>query len=59
MTAYSRIQQNEFAREKMDIPVLNINEKLVLLILMQFPIQLSSGKSSTTAMEGSTESEQF
>ena len=43
----------------MDILVLNIKERLELLYFDAVSNTISSGKSSTTAMAGSTESEQF
>ena len=59
MTAYSRIQQNEFAREKDGYTSVKHQREVGTSYFDAVSNTISSGKSSTTAMEGSTESEQF
>ena len=44
MTAYSKIQEQEFEEKKMVIQALNIKEKLELHILMQFQTLLAQAK---------------
>ena len=56
---YSRIQQNEFAREKDGYTSVKHQREVGTSYFDAVSNTISSGKSSTTAMEGSTESEQF
>ena len=59
MTAYSKIQQQEFAREKDGYTSVKHQREVGTSYFDAVSNTISSGKSSTTAMEGSTESEQF
>ena len=59
MTAYSRIQQQEFAREKDGYTSVKHQREVGTSYFDAVSNTISSGKSSTTAMDGSTESEQF
>ena len=59
MTAYSRIQQQEFAREKDGYTSVKHQREVGTSYFDAVSNTISSGKSSTTAMKGSTEDEQF
>ena len=59
MSAYSRIQQQEFAREKDGYTSVKHQREVGTSYFDAVSNTISSGKSSTTAMDGSTESEQF
>ena len=59
MAAYSRIQQQEFAREKDGYTSVKHQREVGTSYFDAVSNTISGGKSSTTAMEGSTESEQF
>ena len=59
MAAYSKIQQHEFAREKDGYTSVKHQREVGTSYFDAVSNTISSGKSSTTAMEGSTESEQF
>ena len=59
MTAYSKIQQQEFAREKDGYTSVKHQREVGTSYFDAVSNTISSGKSSTTAMDGSTESEQF
>ncbi|MBM3630666.1 MAG: isocitrate lyase [Alphaproteobacteria bacterium] len=59
MTAYSRIQQLEFAREKDGYTSIKHQREVGTSYFDAVSNTISSGKSSTGAMSGSTESEQF
>ena len=59
MTAYSKIQQNEFAREKDGYTSVKHQREVGTSYFDAVSNTISSGKSSTTAMKDSTESEQF
>ena len=59
MTAYSKIQQQECAREKDGYTSVKHQREVGTSYFDAVSNTISSGKSSTTAMEGSTESEQF
>ena len=59
MTAYSRIQQQEFSREKDGYTSVKHQREVGTSYFDAVSNTISGGKSSTTAMEGSTESEQF
>jgi len=59
MTAYSIIQQQEFAREKDGYTSVKHQREVGTSYFDAVSNTISSGKSSTTAMDGSTESEQF
>ena len=59
MTAYSKIQEQEFAREKDGYTSVKHQREVGTSYFDAVSNTISSGKSSTTAMEGSTESEQF
>jgi len=59
MTAYSKIQQQEFAREKDGYTSAKHQREVGTSYFDAVSNTISSGESSTTAMEGSTESEQF
>ena len=59
MTAYSKIQQHEFARDKDGYTSVKHQREVGTSYFDAVSNTISSGKSSTTAMEGSTESEQF
>ena len=59
MTAYSRIQQQEFAREKDGYTSVKHQREVGTSYFDAVSNTISSGQSSTTAMAGSTESEQF
>ena len=59
MTAYSKIQQQEFSREKDGYTSVKHQREVGTSYFDAVSNTISSGKSSTTAMKGSTESEQF
>ena len=59
MTAYSKIQELEFAREKDGYTSVKHQREVGTSYFDAVSNTISSGKSSTTAMAGSTESEQF
>ena len=59
MAAYSRIQEQEFAREKDGYTSVKHQREVGTSYFDSVSNTISSGQSSTTAMEGSTESEQF
>ena len=59
MTAYSKIQEKEFAREKDGYTSVKHQREVGTSYFDAVSNTISSGKSSTTAMKGSTESEQF
>ncbi len=59
MSAYSEIQEHEFAREKDGYTSVKHQREVGTSYFDAVSNTISSGKSSTTAMEGSTESEQF
>ena len=59
MTAYSKIQQQEFAREKDGYTSVKHQREVGTSYFDAVSNTISSGQSSTTAMAGSTESEQF
>ena len=59
MSAYSRIQEQEFAREKDGYTSVKHQREVGTSYFDSVSNTISSGKSSTTAMAGSTESEQF
>jgi len=59
MTAYSKIQENEFAREKDGYTSVKHQREVGTSYFDAVSNTISSGKSSTTAMKGSTEAEQF
>ena len=59
MAAYSKIQEREFAREKDGYTSVKHQREVGTSYFDAVSNTISSGKSSTTAMEGSTESEQF
>ena len=59
MTAYSRIQQQEFSREKDGYTSVKHQREVGTSYFDAVSNTISGGKSSTTAMKGSTESEQF
>ena len=59
MTAYSKIQEQEFAREKDGYTSVKHQREVGTSYFDAVSNTISSGKSSTTAMDGSTESEQF
>ncbi len=59
MTAYSKIQQQEFSREKDGYTSVKHQREVGTSYFDAVSNTISSGESSTTAMEGSTESEQF
>ena len=61
MTAYSKIQELEFAREKDGYTSVKHQREVGTSYFdaVSNTIGKSSGQSSTTAMKGSTESEQF
>ena len=56
---YSRIQQQEFSREKDGYTSVKHQREVGTSYFDAVSNTISSGKSSTTAMAGSTESEQF
>ena len=56
---YSRIQQQEFAREKDGYTSVKHQREVGTSYFDAVSNTISSGQSSTTAMAGSTESEQF
>ena len=58
-TAKNKIQENEFAREKDGYTSVKHQREVGTSYFDAVSNTISSGKSSTTAMEGSTESEQF
>ena len=59
MAAYSKIQDHEFSREKDGYTSVKHQREVGTSYFDAVSNTISSGKSSTTAMEGSTESEQF
>ena len=59
MSAYSKIQEQEFAREKDGYTSVKHQREVGTSYFDAVSNTISSGKSSTTAMDGSTESEQF
>ena len=59
MSAYSEIQEHEFAREKDGYTSVKHQREVGTSYFDAVSNTISSAKSSTTAMEGSTESEQF
>ena len=59
MTAYSRIQEKEFSREKDGYTSVKHQREVGTSYFDSVSNTISGGKSSTTAMAGSTESEQF
>ena len=59
MTAYSKIQELEFAREKDGYTSVKHQREVGTTYFDAVSNTISSGQSSTTAMKGSTESEQF
>ena len=59
MTAYSKIQQQELAREKDGYTSVKHQREVGTSYFDAVSNTISSGKSSTTAMKDSTESEQF
>ncbi len=59
MAAYSKIQQHEFAREKDGYTSVKHQREVGTSYFDAVSNTISSGKSSTTAMKDSTESEQF
>ena len=59
MAAYSKIQEQEFAREKDGYTSVKHQREVGTSYFDAVSNTISSGKSSTTAMDGSTESEQF
>ena len=59
MTAYKKIQEREFAREKDVYTSVKHQSEVGTSYFDAVTSTISSGKSSTTAMDGSTESEQF
>ena len=59
MTAYSKIQENEFLREKDGYTSVKHQREVGTSYFDAVSNTISSGESSTTAMKGSTESEQF
>ena len=59
MTAYSKIQELEFQREKDGYTSVKHQREVGTSYFDAVSNTISSGKSSTTAMDGSTESEQF
>ena len=59
MAAYSRIQQQEFAREKDGYTSVKHQREVGTSYFDAVSNTISSGQSSTTAMAGSTETEQF
>ena len=59
MTAYSKIQEKEFAREKDGYTSVKHQREVGASYFDAVSNTISSGKSSTTAMKGSTETEQF
>ena len=59
MSAYSKIQQQEFEKEKDGYTSVKHQREVGTSYFDAVSNTISSGQSSTTAMEGSTESEQF
>ena len=59
MSAYSKIQEQEFAREKDGYTSVKHQREVGTSYFDAVSNTISGGKSSTTAMDGSTESEQF
>ena len=59
MAAYSKIQEKEFAREKDGYTSVKHQREVGASYFDAVSNTISSGKSSTTAMKGSTETEQF
>ena len=59
MTAYSKIQQQEFLREKDGYTSIKHQREVGTSYFDLVSNTISSGTSSTTAMKDSTESEQF
>ena len=59
MSAYSRLQQQEFDSEKEGYTATKHQREVGTSYFDAVSNTISSGKSSTTAMKDSTESEQF
>jgi isocitrate lyase len=59
MAAYSRLQQQEFDSEKEGYTASKHQREVGTTYFDAISNAISSGESSTTAMEGSTETEQF
>ena len=59
MAAYSKIQQKEFEAEKHGYTAIKHQREVGASYFDSISQTISSGQSSTTAMSGSTESEQF
>ena len=59
MTAYSKVQEQEFTREKDGYTSVKHQREVGTSYFDAVSNTISSGKSSTTAMKDSTESEQF
>ncbi len=59
MSAYSKIQEQEFKKEKDGYTSVKHQREVGTSYFDAISNTISSGKSSTTAMDGSTESEQF
>ena len=59
MTAYSKIQEQEFAREKDGYTSVKHQREVGTSYFDAVSNTISAGESSTTAMKGSTETEQF
>ena len=59
MAAYSELQQKEFGAEKDGYSATKHQREVGTSYFDAVSNTISSGKSSTTAMDGSTESEQF
>ena len=59
MSAYSKIQEKEFAKEKDGYTSVKHQREVGTSYFDAVSNTISSGKSSTTAMKDSTESEQF
>ena len=59
MTAYSKVQEQEFIREKDGYTSVKHQREVGTSYFDAVSNTISSGKSSTTAMKDSTESEQF
>jgi isocitrate lyase len=59
MAAYSRLQQQEFDSEKEGYTASKHQREVGTTYFDAISNTISSGESSTTAMEGSTETEQF
>jgi isocitrate lyase len=59
MTAYSRLQQSEFAAESNGYTATKHQHEVGTGYFDEVAKVISSGQSSTTALEGSTEAAQF